>query len=140
MSASLTQGQIVDYPYLWLWQAEQGRHHGEKARPVCLSIIIEDKKQGIHHLILLPISSTPPRKDQETLEIPALELRRAGLSNTKQGWITVSEYNYDILEKSFHFDPRKAPRGSFSRSFLDQINAKFRQTLQTKSGKVDRMK
>jgi hypothetical protein len=88
----------------------------------------------------LPISSTPPRKDQEALEIPALELRRAGLSDAKQGWITVSEYNYDILEKSYHFDARKAPRGSFSKPFLDQINAKFRQTLQARSGKVDRMK
>jgi len=30
-------------------------------------------------------------------------LKRAGLTDAKRGWITVSEYNYDILEQSWDF-------------------------------------
>jgi hypothetical protein len=38
-------------------------------------------------------------------EIPLLEIRQAGLSMFKRGRITVSEYNYDIAERSYYFDP-----------------------------------
>lgn len=67
---------------------------------------------------MLPISSTPPYEGQTALEIPALELQRAKLSTFKRGWITVSECNYDILERSYHFDTRQKPRGKFSGIFL----------------------
>jgi hypothetical protein len=38
-------------------------------------------------------------------EIPLLKIRQAGLSMFKRGRITVSEYNYDIAERSYYFDP-----------------------------------
>lgn len=110
MSDRFPNGAIVSYPYLWRWQAEEGREHGEKDRPVCLALTVPDPRQNITHLVILPISGTLPRNDQTALEIPDLELRRAGLSVFKRGWITVSEYNYDVAERSFHFEPAQTPR------------------------------
>ena len=94
-------GTVIDYPYLWRWQKEEGREHGEKDRPACLALVVPDRDHAITHLMILAISSTSPNDDQFALEIPPLELRRAGLSAFMRGWISVGEYNYDMLERSF---------------------------------------
>ncbi|MCG5481187.1 hypothetical protein [Sinorhizobium alkalisoli] len=138
MTNSFDDGEIVEYEYLWEWQAQKGRTNAEKDRPVCLAMVIRDDEQGLTHLIILPISGTPPRPDQDAMAIPALELRRAGLSDFKSGWITVSEYNYDVLERSFYFDSNQKPRGRFSGPFMDQILMRFRRHLVQKRGRIDR--
>lgn len=76
MNSRFTNGSIVNYPYLWRWQEDQGRDHGEKDRPVCLAITMPDQRQNITHLVILPISGTPPYGGQTALEIPPLEVRR----------------------------------------------------------------
>ncbi|PDS78716.1 hypothetical protein [Rhizobium sp. L43] len=131
-------GTIVSYPYLWRWQAAEGREHGEKDRPVCLALTVPDPRQNITHLVILPISGTPPRSDQTVLEIPDLELRRAGLSVFKRGWITVSEYNYDIAERSWFFDTAQSPRGRFGPRFLEDIRQALRPVLAAHAGRIDR--
>lgn len=131
-------GHIVEYPYLWRWQAQRGRLEGEKDRPVCLALMVKDPAQDLTHLVLLPISGTPPASDQVALEIPLLELKRAGLTEAKRGWITVSEYNYDILERSWDFPVNRPPLGRFSRPFLRQIEKALLPTLRGHQGRVDR--
>lgn len=42
MTDRFENGSIVKYPYLWRWQAEEGREHGEKDRPVCLAMAMPD--------------------------------------------------------------------------------------------------
>ncbi|WP_245419976.1 hypothetical protein [Phyllobacterium salinisoli] len=137
MTDRFGKGDIVGYPYLWRWQEEEGREHGEKDRPVCLILSKRDDK-GNTHVLLLPISATPPFEGQAALEIPTLELQRAKLSTFKRGWITVSECNYDILEKSFHFDTRQKPRGKFSGLFLEGVRKAFAPFLAAGSARVDR--
>lgn len=56
---------------------------------------------------MLAISSQPPGADQTALEIPEIECRRGGLSELKRAWITISEYNYDIAERSHYLDPNQ---------------------------------
>lgn len=137
MTDRFSRGDIVSYPYLWRWQEGNGREHGEKDRPVCLILSISDPK-GHSHVLLLPISSTPPYGGQSAIEIPDLELRRAKLSSFKQGWITVSECNYDIIERSYHFDPAQTPRGKFSGAFLETVRKAFAPFLAAGAARVDR--
>jgi hypothetical protein len=138
MGSDFKSGSIVSYPYLWRWQQEKGAEHGEKSRPVCLALVLPDARQNLTHLMLLPISSTSPFAGQDAIEIPSLELRRAGLSAFKRGWITVSEYNYDVAERSFHFEPGQPPLGQFSPQFLEAIRQKLRLLLERKEGRIDR--
>ncbi|MGV1869520.1 hypothetical protein DSM25558_0360 [Agrobacterium sp. DSM 25558] len=139
MSDKFQRGDIVLYPYLWRWQNNINPHrdHGEKDRPVCMILAIKDK-QGLTHILLLPISSKPPSDDQKAIEIPGLELRRANLTRYKRGWITVSECNYDVIEKSYHFDARRETIGRFSEAFLEEIRLAFAPFLATGSAKVSR--
>jgi len=136
MARGFEDGQIVDYPYLWRWQALEGRANAEKDRPVCLALML--KSDSITHLIILPISGSPPHNDRQALEIPQLELRRAGLSTFRRGWLSVDEYNYDVVERSYYFDGGQRPRGAFSAKFLKEILKAIRPMLVARVGRIDR--
>lgn len=139
MTDGYGKGDVVRYPYLWRWQDELGREHGEKDRPACIILVLRDDK-GLTHMLLLAISSKPPREDQVAIEIPTLELRRARLKDHDRGWITVSECNYDILEKSYHFDARQEPLGRFGEVFLEEVRKALVPFLAAGTARIDRTK
>jgi hypothetical protein len=138
MTDRFPSGSIVTYPYLWRWQHDEGRENPEKDRPVCLAISVQDSRLDLTHLVILPISGTPPSSAQSALEIPPLEIRRAGLSMFRRGWITVSEYNYDIAERSYYFEPNQKPRGMFGPSFMEEIRRALRPMLAAGQSRIDR--
>ncbi|MGO4450412.1 hypothetical protein AB4Y96_15940 [Phyllobacterium sp. TAF24] len=133
-----SSGAIVRYPYLWRWQSDKGREHGEKDRPVCLAMALPDPRQKLTHLVILAISGTSPLDEQSAIEIPSLEIRRAGLREHKRAWLTIGEYNYDVLERSYNFDPAQEPQGRFSDKFLLEIQRTLRPLLQAARGRIDR--
>lgn len=136
--ARFSSGSIVRYPYLWRWQSEKGREHGEKNQPVCLAMAFPDSRQNLTHLVILAISGTSPLDEQAAIEIPALEIRRAGLREHKRAWLTISEYNYDVAERSYHFDTSQEPQGRFSNKFLLEVQRALRPLLQSATGRIDR--
>lgn len=116
-------GDIWRYPYLWKREADAGEEGGRKPRPTALAAVVPISEKSTL-LYLLPITGTEPTDDQNALEIPATEIRRAGLSEYKQLWIILDEYNRDELEASFYFEP-SANVGSFSKAFLKVMSARF---------------
>ena len=72
------------------------------------------------------------------MPVPDLERRRIGLDADKSAWIMVDEYNYDIAERSFYFDSRQKPQGTFSAKFLATVAAAFKPTLALQGVKIDR--
>jgi hypothetical protein len=129
-------GSVFHYPYLWAWQRDSGETEGRKSRPVCMVLAI--RKGAQTHLVILAISGTPPRADQTALEIPQLECRRAGIRDWKDAWITVSEFNHDIAEASFYYDPNAEMLGSFSKGFLAKVAAAFKPFLTVPAARVSR--
>ncbi|MBB4000135.1 hypothetical protein [Aureimonas pseudogalii] len=130
-------GSIIPYSYLFGWQRDRGETEGRKSeRPVCLLLAIPGR--NVTNLVLLAISGEPPRSDQTALEIPLLEIRRAGLREWKQAWILVSEYNYDIAERSYYYNPNVEVRGSFSKGFLAKIAAAMKPLMASGSAKIER--
>ena len=136
MSSLLQSGTIVEYPYLWRWQQDKGETEGRKERPACVLLALP--AGGVTHLALLPISSRPPAGDQVAIEVPEIECKRAGLSELKRAWVTVSEYNYDIAERSFYLDPGVPPLGRFSRSFMMQLAKQAAPLFRRPHARVDR--
>jgi hypothetical protein len=135
----LKPGAVIIYPYLWRWQDERGETEGRKDRPVSVVLAKQNPKDGATHLVMLAISSQPPRPGRETIEVPEIECRRAGLSAWKQAWITVSEYNYDIVERSYYLEPDQVPLGRFSRPFMMRLSAAFAPFFRMKRSRVDRV-
>ena len=130
-------GSVIRYPYLCAWQRDKGETEGRKGRPVCMVLAIPKGNQT--NLILLAISGTPPRSDQTALEIPQLECRRAGIREWKDAWITVSEFNHDLAEVSFYYDPSAEVLGSFSKGFLAKVAAAFKPFLASPDARISRI-
>src|ERR1700674_229761 len=123
------QGSVITYPYLWASQHHAGETEGRKARPTCLVLRTYDLDRSIHHLFLLAITSQPPRADQAAIEIPDTERRRGGLTRYPRAWIIISEYNYDIAERSFYYEHTTPPLGTFSTPFLREVAGSLRTAL-----------
>jgi hypothetical protein len=138
-ASKISTGDVVpSYPYLWLWQRERGEEEGRKDRPICVAVSSRGN-DGLTHLALLAITGTSPRDDQLAVEIPALEIRRLGLSEFKQAWIVVSEYNYDILERSFSLEPPRQQGRRLSPGFLKVVLRAFKPTLLRFEARVYRL-
>jgi hypothetical protein len=99
---------------------------------------MRDARHPIHHLVLLPISSQPPNPDQTALEIPDSERGRAGLNRYPRAWIVVSEYNYDVAERSYYYDFNGEVLGSFSGPFLREVASVVRSILTKARARIDR--
>jgi hypothetical protein len=128
-------GSIVDYPYLWLREHEAGETEGRKSRPVCLVLSVLTRSDE-HLIVLLPITSQTPAGGTDALQVPELELRRAGLS-ARRAWVVTNEFNTDILERSWYYEPG-ARRGSFSGPFVKRLLEAVRPILAKRGAGVDR--
>jgi hypothetical protein len=131
------QGSVILYPYLWVRQRDAAETEGRKTRPACLVLRMRDQKRELHHLAVLAVSSQPPGSDQAAVEVPDTERRRAGLSRYPRAWVVVSEYNYDIAEQSWYYEPGRQPPGEFSAPFLREIAKAFRAALLKTTARVD---
>lgn len=112
-------GQIIDYHYLWRWQAIEGETEGRKKRPSCVVLVIKDHN-GNHVLFLAPITSKQPAADRHAVLIPETETRRARLDRHIPLWVMIDELNADLLEQSYVLEDRE-PRGAFSPAFTDKL-------------------
>lgn len=117
------QGDVWVYDYLWRREHEMGAENGRKARPTALVTTFVDGN-GFTNLFLLPITSKEPQKERVSLEIPPIERRRAGLSSDMRLWVMLDEYNHDLLETSFYFEPN-GKRGEFSSVFTQKTLRAF---------------
>jgi hypothetical protein len=132
----LKVGDVVRYPYLWRREGQRGETEGRKDRPAC--VIMRWQVEGDELLIFLPITGTRPKTDQSAIEIPAMELQRAGLDAARPGWIMLSEGNLDRLSGSFYFDRTLAPLGQFSRAFMVTVLKAVYPFLKNRKAYMDR--
>ena len=130
-------GDIWRYPFLWEREQQAGEDPGRKPRNTALAAVVPVSEKSAH-LYLFAITGTEPRRDQDALEIPAMEIRRAGMTEYKRLWIILDEYNRDELHKSYYFAPNNQV-GAFSRAFVKVMSARFAEAIRSKSSKaVDR--
>lgn len=114
-----------------------GKPRAGKERPVCV-LIATRGADGLTHLALLAISSPPPGSGQTAIEVPEIERRRAGLDAGKRAWITTSEYNYDVAERSWYLDANQSPLGRFSKPFMIRVAAEVTPVFRKPEARVDR--
>jgi hypothetical protein len=84
-------GQVIRYAYLWWNEARVGREDGAKDRP-CGIVLTRVTKAGNTVAYVLPITHTPPLKDEHGIEIPQATKRRLGM-DAERSWIVTTELN-----------------------------------------------
>ena len=84
-------GQVIRYTYLWWNEARTGRQDGAKDRP-CGIVLTRLTDAGRTVAYVLPITHTPPLKNENGVEIPPATKRRLGL-DAERSWIITTELN-----------------------------------------------
>lgn len=123
-------GDLWRYDYLWHWQAKGGETEGRKTRPTSI-VALTHSAAGATHLFLLPITTKAPDPARLAIEVPPIEARRAGLDAGHPCWIILDEFNHDILESSWYFDPA-ARIGRFGDTFHRQVMRLFEAALRAR--------
>ena len=122
------EGAVFAYPFQW---SDERHVENPKSRTTCLAIRRKTaifRGSAIVHLFLLGISDRP-RPHQTAIEIPPMEKRRAGLHEDRPAFVVISEYNYDALPHSWHYEPNSTDYGSFSPAFTERVRRDFLQRI-----------
>lgn len=123
-------GDLWRYPYLWARQANRGETEGRKPRP-CALALLRRRADGETEVLLLPVTSQPPRTGTAALPVPETERRRAGLDPQMPLWVIVDEFNADQPARSWYFEPG-GRIGAFSPRFLREVQTAMIATLRAR--------
>ena len=85
-------GLIIRYSYLWYREHLQGRDEGQKDRPCAIVAALRKDEHGDTHVLVLPITHSPPDHPTLAIEIPAKTKERLNLDDARS-WIVISEWN-----------------------------------------------
>ena len=86
-----TPGLVIRYSYLWRREHLEGSEEGRKDRP-CAIVASVRNQAGALHVLVLPVTHTPPDLDTTAIEIPEFVKKRIGMDH-ERSWIVISEYN-----------------------------------------------
>jgi hypothetical protein len=128
MTEKPNTGQVVNYPYLWARQANDGETEGRKPRP-CAVVLALKTQSGLTEMRLCAITSQKPKSGTIGLQVPDTEKRRAGLEASVPLWVIVDEHNVDIYERSYYFAP-DSTLGTFSSKFTKELQSLMISTIQ----------
>ena len=103
------------YAYLWWNESRTGREHGGKDRP-CGVVLTRVTKSGNTIAYVLPVTRTPPLKDEDGIEIPQATERRLGL-DARRSWIITAELNQFTWPGP---DIRPTPAGEYLYGYLPE--------------------
>jgi hypothetical protein len=98
-------GLLFRYGYLWLEEYRNGRIDPSKDRPACIIArvthgrsslkIVDDAAVAPGDVIILPITSRPPRVGTFVAELTPDEKQLCKLDPEYPSWVIVSEFNAD---------------------------------------------
>jgi hypothetical protein len=107
------------------------------AGPVAVGIRIARANGDL--VLFFPITSLEPETSRFAAEIPAIEMRRAGLDADGRLWIILDEFNSDIVGKSYYLEP-EPPIGRFSKAFFLPLLRDFVARRRRKVTEVNRVR
>ena len=84
-------GLVIGYSYLWRSEYRQGAEEGLNDRP-CAIILTTREEAGETFVLVAPLTHAPPRRVEESVEIPPATKRRLGLDPARSR-VIVSEVN-----------------------------------------------
>jgi hypothetical protein len=85
-------GLVISFAYLWHREHSQGQAEGRKTRPCVIVDATPDKAQDALHVIVLPITHSPPSDPAASVEMPHPVKRHLALDDARS-WIVVEEGN-----------------------------------------------
>lgn len=121
----LSPGDLILYPYIWGWQADQGHQTAEKFRPAFIMHISENDQA-----VICGITTRFVKTPRLFIPIPEIECAQAGLHDREFSKLVISECNIDNMNNEAT-RPRKMG-GRFSPEFLTPLRRRFMTVLANK--------
>ena len=84
-------GLVIRYSYLWLREHREGRDEGSKDRPCAIILALQSSAED-QHVLVVPITHSPPETAAGAMELPLAVKQHLGLDSTRS-WIVYSESN-----------------------------------------------
>ena len=84
-------GLVIRYAYLWRAEFLRGQEEGVKDRP-CAIVLAPERVGDDTHVVVVPVTHSPPDKSEAALEIPPAIKRALGLDEARS-WVILSESN-----------------------------------------------
>ena len=115
-------GDVIEYAYLWGYEASQGHLEGRKDRPCAVMVVhAAERLVGV-----CPITHTPPKEGQG-IQVPPQTLVRLGLDDEFPSWVVTTEINQFVWPGP---DIRRAPNGEYTyglipRAVFDRIRSQL---------------
>lgn len=121
-------GLVIRCSYLRLSEHREGREEGAKDRP-CAIILVTQDLEGEALVTVLPVTHSPPRKDEHAIEIPMRTKARLGLDG-ERSWVALTEANRFVwpgpdLRPAKTGDPGSVAYGQLPRAFFLELRARF---------------
>ncbi len=108
-------GEVINFSYLWEREYREGRDEGIKDRPVAV-VLVRQMVDETTQLIVVPMTTKPPRKDQVAIEVPQAVRAQLGLS-AERSWVIVDEENR-FAWPGYDIRPIKGKEPSISYGFV----------------------
>lgn len=105
-------GLVIQYDYLWAYEAKRGHEYGRYPRPCLIIAVLPDGASK--KVLVAPITHSAPDAETEAVEIPAATRARLGLDGNRS-WVILDEIN------EFEWpgpDLRKNKLGNFEYGFI----------------------
>jgi hypothetical protein len=84
-------GLVIRYAYPWRAEHLRGQEEGVKDRP-CAIVLAPERIGDDTHVVVLPVTHSPPGRSAEALEIPPAVKRHLKL-DAERSWVVLSESN-----------------------------------------------
>lgn len=86
------RGSVIRYAYLWADEQRRGREEGSKDRPALVLALSVVEENGQLHVLVLPVTHSPPADAAHAVELPATVKRTLRLDD-ERSWIVTTEAN-----------------------------------------------
>jgi hypothetical protein len=84
-------GLVIRYAYLWRAEHQRGQEEGVIDRP-CAIVLAPERGGDDTHVVVLPVTHSPPDRSADALEIP-LAIKRHLKLDAERSWVVLSESN-----------------------------------------------
>ena len=111
-------GTVIRYDYLWRDEAQAGRLDGNKDRP-CIVMSKSKTSDGVYKLAVCPITHSPSRQGEKSVEIPYQEAQRLNLDQDRM-WVKTQEVNtFEWKEGHTPYGVSQTPQGEWEYGRID---------------------
>lgn len=131
-------GMVIKYDFLWSHESKRGQEDGSKDRPCVVVTAVTRDDDGIHEVMVAPITHSPPEGDSKPVEVPHRVAKHLGLDDDRMYVVTHEGNSLDWDDPGFvpAIPKKEWIYGRVPMALYDQIIGTMRELYVAKKTKI----